>query len=62
MTDEAPKASYRFFEAIVEKMEAEWPEKKKRQRQWCTYAQAREALKNRPELAEALERCGMSRG
>ena len=61
MTAEAPKAAYRFFEAIVDKTEAQWPEMKKRERKWMTYRQAAEALKTRPELSEALSRCGMNK-
>ena len=59
LTEEAPSAIYRFFEATVEKMEAEYPEMKKRERKWMTYKQAAEALKGRPELAEALRRCSI---
>lgn len=61
LTKEAPKASYRFFEATVDKTEAEWPEMAKRSRQWMTYSQAAQALANRPELLEALDRCSMTR-
>lgn len=57
LSSRAPKASYHFFEATVEKEEAQWPEMYKRARQWMTYAQAKEALKDRPELLEALNRC-----
>ncbi|KAB8576193.1 hypothetical protein FH972_025721 [Carpinus fangiana] len=59
MTPEAPNATYRFFEATVSKLEDEWPEKHKRGRQWMTYSQASQALKNRPELLEALNRCSL---
>lgn len=55
-TAEAPKALYQFFEVTVEKEEAEWPEMHKRARQWLSYAEAATALKNRPELLEALNR------
>jgi diphosphoinositol-polyphosphate diphosphatase len=61
LTAQAPKASYHFFEAIVEKQEAQWPEMHKRSRQWFTYTQARQALSERPELLDALERCTMHR-
>lgn len=61
LTSHAPKASYHFFEATVEKQEAQWPEMYKRSRQWMTFSQAKEALKDRPELLEALERCTMHR-
>lgn len=56
ITVHAPKARYQFFEATVDEELAEWPEKSKRGRQWMTYAEAKESLKDRPELAEALER------
>ena len=61
MTPEAPTASYRFFEATVEKMEIEWPEMKKRDRDWMTYSRAAHELRARPELLEALNRCSMSK-
>ena len=56
ITAHAPKAKYQFFEAIVDEEKAEWPEKSKRGRKWMTYVEAKESLKNRPELTEALER------
>ena len=56
MTSATPKAKYRFFEASVEKEECEWPEKHKRARKWMKYAEAKEVLKRRSELAEALDR------
>lgn len=55
------KALYRFYEATVLSEEKDWPEKDKRQRQWMTYVQAHEALKERPELQEALSRSTMKR-
>lgn len=61
LTATAPKASYHFFEAIVDRLEAEWPEMKKRTRQWMTFKQAEAALKDRPELLEALRRSTMNR-
>lgn len=60
MTAEAPKAAFRFFEAIVDRTEAKWPEME-RKRVWMTYKQAAEALKDRPELSEALSRCGINK-
>ena len=57
----APEASYHFFEAVVEKQEAQWPEMHKRSRQWFTYTEARKALEPRPELLDALDRCTMHR-
>ncbi|KAN0071238.1 hypothetical protein V8E54_010669 [Elaphomyces granulatus] len=61
VTAQAPKASYHFFEAIVDREEAQWPEMHKRKRQWVTYAQAATALVNRPELLEALNRSSLKR-
>jgi diphosphoinositol-polyphosphate diphosphatase len=61
LTTQAPKASYHFYEATVEKQEAQWPEMNKRTRMWMTFAQAEAALKDRPELLEALKRCTMHR-
>ena len=61
MTSAVPKARYRFFEASVEKEESEWPEKHKRARKWMKYAEAKEVLKKRSELAEALEKSGITR-
>lgn len=55
-TEEAPKAGYHFFEAIVEREEEEWPEMNKRTRQWMAYHQAVIALASRPELLDALNR------
>ena len=56
LTSSAPRASYRFFEASVDREEQEWPEKHKRARMWMGYAQAKAALATRPELLEALNR------
>lgn len=61
VTAQAPKASYQFFEATVNREEAQWPEMHKRKRQWVTYAQAASALANRPELLEALNRSSLKR-
>ena len=55
------KSLYHFYEATVTSEEAEWPEKDKRQRSWMTYAQAKETLKDRPELMAALDRSTMAR-
>lgn len=60
MTKEAPKASFRFFEASVEKTETQWPEMG-RDRQWKSYKQAVELLQARPELLEVLERCSINK-
>ena len=56
LTSYAPRAMFQFFECSVQKEEAEWPEKKKRARQWMAYSAAKQALSDRPELKEALER------
>ncbi|CAJ2511820.1 Uu.00g074450.m01.CDS01 [Anthostomella pinea] len=55
VSKDAPKSLYRFYEATVLREETEWPEKHKRERQWFTYSQAKEALAARPELTEALD-------
>jgi len=57
----APKALYQFFQVTVTREEDEWPERHKRQRWWATYSEAREALKSRPELIQALDRCTIQR-
>ncbi|KAJ5688725.1 hypothetical protein N7462_003117 [Penicillium macrosclerotiorum] len=61
LTAQAPKASYQFFEASVDREEPVWPESYKRQRQWVDYAQAAQALASRPELLEALNRSSLKR-
>ena len=61
VTAQAPKASYRFFDAIVEKEERQWPEMNKRARQWLSYAEAASAFQDRPELLEALNRSSIVR-
>ncbi|KAI2631715.1 NUDIX domain-containing protein [Xylaria nigripes] len=55
LSEEAPKALYRFYEATVTQEESEWPEGHKRERKWFTYSEAKAALSNRPELLQALE-------
>jgi len=60
-TSDAPKASYRFFEATVTKLLDAWPESDKRDRRWMSYAEAAHALRARPELLEALNRCTMTK-
>jgi len=57
----APRASFRFFEAVVESEEETWPEMAKRGRRWMRFDEARDKLKARPELREALERSGLKR-
>ncbi|ETS78748.1 hypothetical protein PFICI_08601 [Pestalotiopsis fici W106-1] len=58
---ESSKSLYHFYEATVVKEEVDWPEKHKRERQWFTYSQAKEALSARPELLEALTRSTIKR-
>ncbi|KAK4902658.1 hypothetical protein LTR17_016591 [Elasticomyces elasticus] len=57
----APRALYRFYEVSVKEEKASWPEAYKRDRLWMGYSKAKECLKDRPELSEALERCSMKR-
>lgn len=38
-----------------------WPEAHKRERKWMSFKQAKECLRERPELLEALERSGIKR-
>lgn len=61
VTAQAPRASYRFFDVIVEKEERQWPEMHKRARQWMSYTEAVAAFKDRPELIEALNRSSIQR-
>jgi diphosphoinositol-polyphosphate diphosphatase len=61
VSEVAPKALYRFYEATVTEERSDWPEKHKRDRKWVSYADAAEALKSRPELAEALKRSSIKR-
>ncbi|KAI0837307.1 NUDIX hydrolase domain-like protein [Hypoxylon sp. FL0890] len=61
LSKDAPKSLYRFYEATVLTEETNWPEKDKRERQWFTYSQAKEALSDRPELLQALELSTMHR-
>ncbi|KAL1912759.1 hypothetical protein Sste5344_001349 [Sporothrix stenoceras] len=60
-TKKREKALYRFYEGTVISEENEWPEKSKRDRCWMTYVDAAEALRERPELLEALERSTIKR-
>ncbi|MCJ1246313.1 hypothetical protein MMC30_003519 [Trapelia coarctata] len=61
VTSSAPKALYQFYEVRVDKEESNWPEKHKRGRMWMGYKEAKEKLKGRPELIEALDRSGIVR-
>lgn len=55
------RSLYHFYEATVLKEEDDWPERDKRERNWFTFAQAKDALSTRPELLEALTRSTMKR-
>ncbi|KAK3304313.1 NUDIX hydrolase domain-like protein [Chaetomium strumarium] len=55
------RSLYRFFEVTVTSEEPDWPEREKRERKWFTFAEAKEMLKDRPELQTALERSTMKR-
>lgn len=57
----APRAAYRFYEVRVKEEKKDWPEKHKRERMWMSYIKAKEMLKERPELLEALERSSIKR-
>lgn len=56
-----PRSLYRFYEVTVTSEEPDWPEKEKRERKWFTFVEAKELLKDRPELQTALERSTMKR-
>ncbi len=58
---DSKRSLYRFYECTVTQEEVEWPEKEKRDRRWFTYPEAKEAMKDRPELQEALGRSTMKR-
>lgn len=60
-TSDAPKAAYRFFEAMVVEEKQEWPEMAKRDRKWMSFDEATKALEGRPELLDALTRCSIKR-
>ena len=57
----APRACYRFYEVKVMEEKDSWPEAHKRSRQWMSYAIAKDCLRDRPELLEALERSSIKR-
>jgi diphosphoinositol-polyphosphate diphosphatase len=57
----APRARYRFYEVRVNVEREVWPESWKRRRSWMSYGHAREELRGRPELLEALERSGIKK-
>jgi diphosphoinositol-polyphosphate diphosphatase len=58
---DAPRALYRFYEVCVVAEKDSWPESYKRVRRWLSYREAKESLKDRPELLEALERSSVVR-
>ncbi|KAK3683783.1 NUDIX hydrolase domain-like protein [Podospora appendiculata] len=58
---EKERSLFQFYEATVTSEAEDWPEKDKRERKWFTYAEAREHLKDRPELQAALDRSTMKR-
>ncbi|KAK4154256.1 hypothetical protein C8A00DRAFT_32933 [Chaetomidium leptoderma] len=60
-TKEKKRSLYRFYEVTVTSEEADWPEREKRERKWFTFAEAKDQLKDRPELQTALERSTMKR-
>ncbi|KAK3681540.1 hypothetical protein LTR37_020848 [Vermiconidia calcicola] len=57
----APRAEYRFYEVKVKEEKDSWPEAHKRDRKWMSYVKAKEVLRDRPELLEALERSSIKR-
>lgn len=57
----APRALYRFYEVRVKEEKATWPEQHKRDRMWMSYSKAKDLLRDRPELLEALERSSIKR-
>ena len=61
LTAHAPKAIFQFYEVIVQKEAAKWPEQHKRGRQWMSYTEAKNALASRPELLDALNRSSIKR-
>lgn len=58
---DVPKAEFRFYEVTVLKEADVWPESHKRARKWMSYSEAKELLKKRPELLEALDRSSVRR-
>jgi diphosphoinositol-polyphosphate diphosphatase len=57
----AAKCLYRFYEATVLEEKDEWPEKHMRERRWMGYAEALDALSDRPEQQEALRKSGIQK-
>ena len=55
------RSLYRFYEVTVMREEDEWPTTHKRERRWMAYAEAKDALYQRPQMQEALSRSTMKR-
>ncbi|KAL2316452.1 Diphosphoinositol polyphosphate phosphohydrolase aps1 [Schizosaccharomyces pombe] len=51
-----PRAECEFFEVIVERLEDNYPEMRKRRRKWMSYQEAKEALTSRKDILAALEK------
>lgn len=49
------RSEYRYFQVLPTGVAESWPEADKRIRTWLTYRQAREAFKDRSEMAKSLE-------
>lgn len=58
---EQKNSLYHFYEVTVTSEEEDWPERDTRMRKWMTFAEAWEALQERPELQLALERSTIKR-
>ncbi|AET38632.1 polyphosphatase DDP1 Ecym_3128 [Eremothecium cymbalariae DBVPG len=56
-----PRSEFHFYEMKVSELAKDYPEKRKRDRQWFTYSEAKKQLElaHRPELLEALDRSGI---
>ena len=61
LTAHAPKSIFQFYEVSVEKEATQWPEKHKRGRKWMSYQEAKDALAQRPELLDALNKSSIVR-
>ena len=61
LTAHAPKAMFQFYEVSVVREATKWPEQHKRGRQWMSYPEAKDALLQRPELLDALNRSSIVR-
>ncbi|KAF9949179.1 hypothetical protein BGZ65_007536 [Modicella reniformis] len=56
-----PEDIYIFFEMEVESIAREWPEMKKRERQWFSFEDAK-AIVSKKVMRKALEQCSLARG